>query len=144
MTVEVGPERKGTRLRRWLALALSPLVLVPLFILGSWGHMQIEGYAEKFWSEELRFYLGMTYGGSAMAGGLVRAIMKRAHISPSILRVTGGFILASVVLGAIGLALGTPKTPEVGILAIFIAIPAGIVALTYGLAAGLPWRAGES
>lgn len=128
---------RGQRMRRWIARVLAPLAVAPFIFLGNIGYLRA-GHWAKFWLDDLLYLTIVSYLGSSVASLIVMRLRPGLR---SIGRIWAWFTtisaaIAAVVVWAISRSLGA-----VVLYAIITVIGASAVSLTYGLIAGLRWRA---
>lgn len=116
---------------------LAPLAVAPFIFLGNIGYLRA-GHWAKFWLDDLLYLTIVSYLGSSVASLIVMRLRPGLR---SIGRIWAWFTtisaaIAAVVVWAISRSLGA-----VVLYAIITVIGASAVSLTYGLIAGLRWRA---
>lgn len=131
--------------RPWIAAAVAPLSLFPLVLAGTaYDSFQVDGHRETFWDSRWLFWIGFIYVGSALGALLARLAGWLLKTRPSLLSVTATFFAGCCAIVFVWVLVNAPaKSWALAAIAVpvLMAVPCTIVALAYGLIAGLPWRA---
>lgn len=135
----MGEHTARWRVRRMLACLFAPATIV-LFVFARVHAVWMHGYWQEGGDADVAFLACASYLGSAVAAPLALLAIRLRGGGISTLRVWRWFAAVCAAFGAIGLTAvaGNPLATLAG--GAIGAVGASVVALAYGMIAGLPWR----